>query len=353
MFKIYDGRSEMYQWDLDRKIVVSDPTINEVHFCNKTSDCSLVVEVEEVTIFADNKETKIRTANVPNILLQTSWPIHVYAYCGDCYTKASATFKVIARTKPDDYVYTETEVKRWEALEERVDEKLALIDALDETKLDRVNVTSGTVAYIHTNGKDGVKYISQGTYSDSIPTRTAKGEVRTATATVDDAAVPLKQMKDYVAENATGSKLYRHDITLWAGYMEYIFEICFSYYSNDATPRTRSVVDDDTCNWIYDEETGEPLQITEADVDFIPTDDIISATGYLDNAAQSAPRLVTGISRNGVSLNIAGYPTNEEYWYASYSRAVSIFSASGIEKIIDNVTEIVLSPLENGDEVAY
>lgn len=116
MFKIYDGRSEFYQWDLNRQIVLSDPTINEVHFCNKTSDCSLVVEVYE--------KDGLRLADVPNILLQTDWPIRVYAYCGDCYTKTSDTFKVIARTRPDDYVYTETEVKRWEDLANEIDEKI-------------------------------------------------------------------------------------------------------------------------------------------------------------------------------------------------------------------------------------
>ena len=42
MFKIYDGRSEFYQWDLNRKLIISDPTIDEVHFCNKTDNCSLV-----------------------------------------------------------------------------------------------------------------------------------------------------------------------------------------------------------------------------------------------------------------------------------------------------------------------
>jgi hypothetical protein len=109
MIKIYDGRSEFYQWDLNRKIVVSDPTVTEVHFCNKTGQCSLVVEVHEGGI-----------ADVPNILLQTSWPIRVYAYCGDCYTKESATFKVNERSKPDDYVYTETEIKKYEDFENRL-----------------------------------------------------------------------------------------------------------------------------------------------------------------------------------------------------------------------------------------
>lgn len=102
MIKIYDGRSEFYQWDLDRQIILSDPNVDEVHFCNKTDDCSLVVEVYE--------KDGLRLANVPNILLQTNWPINVFAYCGGRYTKESAKFKVNARSKPADYIYTETEI---------------------------------------------------------------------------------------------------------------------------------------------------------------------------------------------------------------------------------------------------
>jgi hypothetical protein len=71
---------------------------------------------------------------VPNILLQTDWPINVYAYCGDYYTKEHAIFKVNRRSRPDDYVYTETEVKRWEALEKRVNETL---DTVAEAEHDR------------------------------------------------------------------------------------------------------------------------------------------------------------------------------------------------------------------------
>lgn len=111
-FYLEDGRTAFYQWDIDRKLIVSDPTVTEVHFCNKTDDCSLVCEVYE--------EDGARLVNVPNILLQEVWSIRAYAYCNNCYTKQSAIFKVNARSKPADYVYTETEVKRWESLEARV-----------------------------------------------------------------------------------------------------------------------------------------------------------------------------------------------------------------------------------------
>lgn len=107
MFKIVDGREHFYQWDLNRQIQVEDSTIKQLHFCNKTDDCSLVVEVVN------------GVANVPNILLQATWDIRVYGYTGD-YTKVEKRYKVVARTKPSDYVYTETEIKNYDELAEQV-----------------------------------------------------------------------------------------------------------------------------------------------------------------------------------------------------------------------------------------
>lgn len=113
MFTIYDGREHFYQWDLEQKLIVDDATIDEVHFCNKTTDCSLVLKVED--------QEGERIVSVPNILLQTDWPIHVYAYCTN-HTKIEEIFKVIRRSKPADYVYTETEIVTLEKILETVEE---------------------------------------------------------------------------------------------------------------------------------------------------------------------------------------------------------------------------------------
>ena len=111
MFYILDGRENFYQWDLNQKLVVTDDTVTEVHFCNKTEDCSLVSEVYQ----EDGKYL----ANVPNILLQSDFVLRVYAFATD-HTKLEKRFKVISRSKPADYVYTETEIKNYEALDKRI-----------------------------------------------------------------------------------------------------------------------------------------------------------------------------------------------------------------------------------------
>ena len=112
MFKIYDGRSHFYQWDIDRKLIVEDASISEVHFCNQTDNYSLVCK----TYIEDG----LNLVNVPNILLQNDWRINVYAYDSN-YTKFSERFDVIQRCKPEDYVYTETEILNYNTLSDRID----------------------------------------------------------------------------------------------------------------------------------------------------------------------------------------------------------------------------------------
>lgn len=113
MFKIYDGRSEFYQWDMHQQVIIDDHTIEEVHFCNKTDSCALVSKAYE--------KEGLWVADVPDILLQESFPIRVYAYCNKSTTRASTTFKVNARSKPADYVYTDV-IDAVEQLQEEVAE---------------------------------------------------------------------------------------------------------------------------------------------------------------------------------------------------------------------------------------
>ena len=44
MFSIQDGREHFWQWDSNRKLIVEDSSISEVHFSNRTDDYSLVCE---------------------------------------------------------------------------------------------------------------------------------------------------------------------------------------------------------------------------------------------------------------------------------------------------------------------
>ena len=118
MLKIADGREHLYQWDTDVRLILTEPegvTITEVHFANDLSASAAVVEVQ--------RDGGSATVAVPNILMQS--PREIVAYCyihtaNGGHTEEHAIFPVESRKRPDDYVYTETEVRTWVELDARI-----------------------------------------------------------------------------------------------------------------------------------------------------------------------------------------------------------------------------------------
>lgn len=93
-----DGRTELWQWDTGRKIVVDDNLVSEVHYSKYSSTQAITREV------INGK------AEIPNYLLQDTHDVTVYAYSGSIengYTMAEKTFNVAKKPKPANYVETE------------------------------------------------------------------------------------------------------------------------------------------------------------------------------------------------------------------------------------------------------
>lgn len=115
-----ENRKELWQWDSGRKVRIIPEegiTVDEVHFGNVFSGNALVVEPKV------DAETGDIVANIPNILLCQFFNINVYTVMlipDGKITTERKSFDVEAREKPSDYVYTETEIKNYDALEERV-----------------------------------------------------------------------------------------------------------------------------------------------------------------------------------------------------------------------------------------
>lgn len=113
-FKIFDGRSSFYQWDLNQKLIIDGITLNdEIHFKNIDGTGALVVKP-----YSSGENILV---DVPNVLLQKANSITVWVYVNNDHTKEQAVFNVIPRQKPADYIYTPTEVSVWKVLEEAVE----------------------------------------------------------------------------------------------------------------------------------------------------------------------------------------------------------------------------------------
>lgn len=112
--------NKMYQWDTGRVIACTAPDgmrIDEIHIDNNTGKQAIVLEV-----YMDAERV---CANIPDVVLQTSKPLNVYAVMrvGDEEnTIEHEKFQVIARKKPDDYVYEEEELRTYKKLEAKIEE---------------------------------------------------------------------------------------------------------------------------------------------------------------------------------------------------------------------------------------
>lgn len=106
-----DGRTELWQWDTGRKIVVDDKSVSEVHFSKYSSNQAITREV------VNGK------AEIPNFLLQDTHAVTVYAYAGSVengYTMAEKTFDVVKKPKPANYVGTNEDQATLAKLKEEI-----------------------------------------------------------------------------------------------------------------------------------------------------------------------------------------------------------------------------------------
>lgn len=154
MIKIVpDKEGKLTQWDLNRKVIITGyEGVAEVHFASPGDDHGAYV-----VKLIDGE------AKIPNILLTMAGTINVYVYPAD-RTVFATTLWVMAREKPDDYVYTETEVLNWRTLDEKIGDLTELTTTAKENLVAAINeaATKG-MASIYMRVKDGyIEYSGDG-----------------------------------------------------------------------------------------------------------------------------------------------------------------------------------------------
>lgn len=101
VFKIYDGRTNFWQWDTKQKLIVLDERITEVRFSNRNMEHS-----KRRPVYTDNDG--VRICNVPDLLLQLPKNLIAYACVknedGSCSTVKAVKFAVYKQPIPTDYV---------------------------------------------------------------------------------------------------------------------------------------------------------------------------------------------------------------------------------------------------------
>ena len=114
--EIFDGRHKFYQWDSGQQLIVEDGGLcNEVHFVGGDLRCALVCQIMEV----DGK----RVVDVPNLLLQFHGLMTAYLFWhsdSGALTHYAKSFLVLQRSKPESYVYSQTESINYSNLVDRI-----------------------------------------------------------------------------------------------------------------------------------------------------------------------------------------------------------------------------------------
>lgn len=114
MFTLKKDIPQLYQWDSNVKLIVEDDRINQVQFSQKFSRTAACVKVENGECF------------IPNEFLQSYYDIFAYACIVDNNGQVcefSEMFTVFARPKPDNYIYTPTEIITFKRIEDELNKK--------------------------------------------------------------------------------------------------------------------------------------------------------------------------------------------------------------------------------------
>lgn len=114
MFTLKKDIPQLYQWDSNVKLIVKDDRINQVQFSQRFSRTAACVKVENGECF------------IPNEFLQSYYDIFAYACIVDNdgqVCEFSEMFTVFARPKPDNYIYTPTEILTLKHIEDELNKK--------------------------------------------------------------------------------------------------------------------------------------------------------------------------------------------------------------------------------------
>ena len=114
MFTLKKDIPQLYQWDSNVKLIVEDDRINQVQFSQRFSRTAACVKVENRECF------------IPNEFLQSYYDIFAYACIVDNdgqVCEFSEMFTVFARPKPDNYIYTPTEIITFKRIEDKLNKK--------------------------------------------------------------------------------------------------------------------------------------------------------------------------------------------------------------------------------------
>lgn len=175
------GRRRLMQWDINQRLIVDVPAGTQIHYASEAiGDKALVTTAYE--------ENGLIYSNIPNILLQSPGTITVYVYPikgEEAHTKSCATLVVLPRAKPEDYVYTETEVLSYRKLADEIGDLAKLTTTARENLVAAINEAATKQPDWNQNDETAKDYVKNRPFYTGDPVETVI--VEESTVTFEDA----------------------------------------------------------------------------------------------------------------------------------------------------------------------
>ena len=254
IFEIYDGRMGFWQWDTGQKLIVSDNTVDEVHFTSASMSCALTK-----TVYVDDEG--LRVCDVPDIILQDSKQFLVYAYDRESdysRTVASAKFAVRGRPVPEEYSYDENDDRIVDLLNglaavEHALERGAVVKRFNTLRDAEMWAEQSQEIGLLINVQVDEKWIPYVVDSDHSISRVdddadMQEEIKQLKQLLGSESVE-KQISDAIAnlnlEDTYAVKLHTHEVNDVRG----LKDVVSNSHSHDNTSELNKIVDGDVYRW--------------------------------------------------------------------------------------------------------
>lgn len=161
--KLENGQLYCWQWETDQRLVID--TLEGYEIENLSCKMGILkdkIGIIEVEIY---KEKEMIFSNIPDILLQHEGLIEVWIQTNlefSSITLAYWRFRVKKRERPEDYIYTETDVLTWQELDKRItvlEENFSTLPEDIQVELDTDLAEAGKAADAKATG-DAIKNLS-------------------------------------------------------------------------------------------------------------------------------------------------------------------------------------------------
>ena len=164
--KLENGQLYCWQWETNQRLVIDTLEGYEI----ENLSCKMGIPKDKIGIVEVEiyKENEIIFSNIPDILLQHEGLVEVWIQTNlefSPITLAHWRFRVKKREKPEDYIYTDTDVLTWQELDKRI----MVLEENSSTLPEGMQIA--TEEYVNAATGDAIKNLS-----DSLSTVATSGD---------------------------------------------------------------------------------------------------------------------------------------------------------------------------------